>query len=85
MATHSSILAWRILWTEKAWAGYSPWDGKESDMTEQLTQPLIKVTEKNQLSSFYICFFGSFTFLFLKVILCCLYNLFIFKFWYVKI
>ena len=27
MATHSSILAWRIPW---------PWDGKESDTTEQL-------------------------------------------------
>ena len=46
MATHSSILAWRILWIEKAWAGYSPWDGKESDMTEQLTQPLIKLQRR---------------------------------------
>ena len=27
MATHSSILAWRIPWTE---AGYSPWGRKES-------------------------------------------------------
>ena len=33
MATHSSILAWRIPWTEKP-AGYSPWGCKESDMTE---------------------------------------------------
>ena len=31
MATHSSILAWRIPWTE---AGYSPWHHTESDMTE---------------------------------------------------
>ena len=31
MATHSSILAWRIPWTE-----YSPWGQKESDMTEWL-------------------------------------------------
>ena len=30
MATHSSILAWRIPWTE----GYSPWGQKELDMTE---------------------------------------------------
>ena len=37
MATHSSILAWRILWTEEPGAGYSPWGGKESDMTERLT------------------------------------------------
>ena len=31
MATHSTILAWRILWTEKP--GHS--DGKELDMTKQ--------------------------------------------------
>ena len=34
MATHSSILAWRIPWTEEPG---SPWDHKESDMTEQGT------------------------------------------------
>ena len=33
MATHSSILAWEIPWTEES-AGYSPWGQKESDMTE---------------------------------------------------
>ena len=32
MATHSSILAWRIPWA----VGYSPRDLKESDTTEQL-------------------------------------------------
>ena len=36
MATHSSILAWRILWTEEPGAGYSPWGRKESDTTERL-------------------------------------------------
>ena len=36
MATHSSILAWRILWTEEP-AGYSPWGHKESD-TSEVTQ-----------------------------------------------
>ena len=36
MATDSSILAWRIPWTEKL-VGYSPWGRKESDTTEQLT------------------------------------------------
>ena len=39
MATHSSILAWRIPTTEEpggGW-GYSPWVSKELDMTEQLT------------------------------------------------
>ena len=39
MATHSSILAWKIPWTEeRAWqATYSPWGLKESDRNEQLT------------------------------------------------
>ena len=34
MATHSSILAWRIPWTEEPGGLYSPWDRKESDTTE---------------------------------------------------
>ena len=33
MATYSSILAWRILWTKNL-GGYSPWDHKKLDMTE---------------------------------------------------
>ena len=33
MATHSSILAWKIPWTEDL-AGYCLWDLKKSDMTE---------------------------------------------------
>ena len=37
MASHSSILAWRIPWTEEPRGLYSPWGRKESDMTEQLT------------------------------------------------
>ena len=32
MATYSSILAWRILWTEET-AGYSPYSHTESDTT----------------------------------------------------
>ena len=37
MATHSSILAWRIPWTEGySLEGYSPWGLKEWDMTGQL-------------------------------------------------
>ena len=28
MATHSSILAWKIPWTEEHVVGYSPWGGK---------------------------------------------------------
>ena len=34
MATYSSILAWKIPWTEEP--GYSPWGRKELDMTERL-------------------------------------------------
>ena len=34
-ATHSSILAWRILWT-------SPWGHKELDTTEQLSLSLVE-------------------------------------------
>ena len=39
MATHSSILAWRIPWTEEPGGLHtvSPWDRKESDRTERLT------------------------------------------------
>ena len=33
MEIHSSILAWRILWT-RSLAGYSPWGHRESDTTE---------------------------------------------------
>ena len=33
MATHSSILAWRILW-QRSLAGFSPWGRKESNMTK---------------------------------------------------
>ena len=33
MATHSSILAQRIAWTEEP-GGLQSWDHKESDMTE---------------------------------------------------
>ena len=36
-ATHSSILAWRIPWTEEPGRLYSSWGRKESDTTEQLT------------------------------------------------
>ena len=33
MATHSSILAWRIPWTASM-AGYNPWGHEDLDMTE---------------------------------------------------
>ena len=34
MTTHSSILAWRIPWTEQPGRLHSPWDPKELDTTE---------------------------------------------------
>ena len=42
MATHSSILAWKIPWTEdkRSLVGYSSWGHKESDTTEWLTLAL---------------------------------------------
>ena len=46
MANHSSILAWRIPWTEETGGLYSPWSCKESDMTEQLT--LLLLMEGNE-------------------------------------
>ena len=36
MATHSSILAWRIPWAEEPTVGYSLWGLKELDTTERL-------------------------------------------------
>ena len=36
MATHSSILAWEISWTEDP-GGLSPWGHKELDTTWQLS------------------------------------------------
>ena len=35
-ATHSSILAWKIPWTEELSRLHSQWGRKESDTTEQL-------------------------------------------------
>ena len=34
MATHSSILAWIIPWTEEPGGLHSPWGHQESDMTK---------------------------------------------------
>ena len=39
MSTHSSILAWKIPWTEEP-GGLSPWTLKELDMTERLSLSL---------------------------------------------
>ena len=34
MTTHSSILAWRISWTEELGRLYGPWGGRDWDTTE---------------------------------------------------
>ena len=39
----SSILAWKIPWTEEPGELYSPWDLKESDTTEQVVV-IVEVT-----------------------------------------
>ena len=44
MATHPSILAWKIPWTESL-ASYSPWSCKESDTTKATEPP----SERQQL------------------------------------
>ena len=36
MATHSSILSWKIPWREEPGGLHSSWGRKESDTTEQL-------------------------------------------------
>ena len=44
MANCSSILAWKIPWTDSL-VSYSPWGCKESDMTERLTLLTLWFTE----------------------------------------
>ena len=50
MATHSSILAWRIPMDRGAWWGYSPCGHTESDTTEQLNTHAHKLLEESRLS-----------------------------------
>ena len=45
MATHSSILAWEILWTEDP-GGLQSMESKESDMTQQLSQNQDKINSR---------------------------------------
>ena len=42
MATHSSILAWRMPWTEEP-GRLSPWNHKELDIGERLTLSLFSL------------------------------------------
>ena len=45
MATHSSVLAWRVTWTEKP-STLQSMGHKESDMTEGLSTHVGKITIK---------------------------------------
>ena len=56
MVTHSSILAWRIPWTEES-GGYSPWGYKESDMTKQLTPSLSQLLIYSGYNIFVGCIY----------------------------
>ena len=59
MATHSSILAWRIPWTEDP-VGNSPTGLKESDMTEQLSTHITLLAIFKSLKSFKNIHFNVF-------------------------
>ena len=54
MATHSSILAWGVPWTEEPAGLYSPWGHKGSDTTE--------VTVCTHGGGFYLKFDSSLNF-----------------------
>ena len=53
MATHSSILAWRILWTEEP-AGYSPLGCNESDTTYQLNNNNFYLSQQMATQCYFI-------------------------------
>ena len=53
MATHSSILAWRIPWTERSLEGYSPWDRKEWDATEHALMHTYRYTIVSMILKFH--------------------------------
>ena len=55
MATHSSLLAWRVLWTEEPGGLlHSPWGCRELDTTEQLTH-----TEKFKGDCWFLAWLNS--------------------------
>ena len=60
MAIHSSILAWRIPWTEEPGRLHSPWGCKQLDMTGQLTLSLFHTHKKSAkfLNLGYLVFFN---------------------------
>ena len=66
MATHSSILAWRITMDSGGWwttVGYSPWGCKELDTTERLS------TAHNIYLTKTMCLFTGSVLVFIRKIL----------------
>ena len=61
MATHSSILAWRIPWAEEPGGLHSPWGRKESDMTERLHFHFHFLWRKEVLLDWWVSAIGIFT------------------------
>ena len=51
MATHFSIIVWRIPWTEEPGRLYNPWGPGELDTTEQLTLSLFFF--RNRVNQFH--------------------------------
>ena len=59
MATISSILAWKIPWTEEP-GGYSPWNCKESDTAEELNRHTLLIDINENVNTCKKCAFISF-------------------------
>ena len=66
MATHSSILDYRIPWTDEPGELYSQWGLKESDMTEQLTLSLSLQVNSGKREKVFCIFLDLCAFLFQK-------------------
>ena len=77
MATHSSILAWRIPWTEEL-VGYSLWGHKELDVTEQLLLSLSSAFGYHKFVFYiWVCFVSKFIFIIFLDSTCKWYTAFI--------
>ena len=75
MATHSSILAWRIPWTEEL-VGYSLWGHKELDVTEQLLLSLSSAFGYHKFVFYiWVCFVSKFIFIIFLDSTCKWYNI----------
>ena len=68
MATHSSILARKIPWTEEPGELYNPWGCKESDTTEGLSHSCVwKMLRTRTLSEFFFKHL-SYTYMFILLL-----------------